>query len=343
MRILFGSFSAITVLGGGVEVQMRCLARELLKLGIEVELFDPWKKYDLAGYDLFHLFGSHVGTYHLGRAMHSLGVRLIVTPVFYSRHSPARVAALLPVASKLRSRGGFWTEHMFCKELCDMADMVLPNTFEEMDMMARAFGVPRPKMVELPNGVEERFQEATPDLFVREYGIKDFILYVGHVGWSRKNVLPMLRVIRKLGHPAVLIGPVIQNEYGRQCQEIVAASPNVRLIPGVPPDSPLLASAYAACDTLVLPSFYETPGLAALEAGLAGAKVCITKYGGTTEYFGDLATYIEPRSEESIEGALNESLSRPKDSRLRERILTRYLWRHAGQRLSEVYRTKPQP
>ena len=75
MRVLFGSFSAITVLGGGVEVQMRCLARELGKLGVEVELFDPWKRYDLKDYAFFHLFGSHVGTYHLGRSIHGLGMR----------------------------------------------------------------------------------------------------------------------------------------------------------------------------------------------------------------------------------------------------------------------------
>jgi len=43
----------------------------------------------------------------------------------------------------------------------------------------------------------------------------------------------------------------------------------------------MLASAYAACDVFVLPSMFETPGIAALEAGLAGAKIVITKYGGT--------------------------------------------------------------
>jgi glycosyltransferase involved in cell wall biosynthesis len=88
---------------------------------------------------------------------------------------------------------------------------------------------------------------------------------------------------------------------------------------------------------MVLPSFYETPGLAALEAGLAGAKVCITKYGGTTEYFGEHATYLEPRSEESIEQALRTSLAKKRDDSLRSRISSTYLWRHAGQRLVDAY------
>ncbi len=343
MKVLFGTYAASSILGGGVDVQVRALAREAAAHGVEVELFDPWGKYRLEDYDLFHLFASHVGTYHLGRALHGLGMRLLLTPVFYSRHSPARVAALLSVARRLRSRGGFWTEHMFCKELCDMAELLLPNTREEMEMMARAFGVPAARMVELPNGVEERFLDSKPDVFVREYGLRDFILYVGHIGWGRKNVLPLLNVLKRMGHPSVLIGPVIQNDYARRCREVIESSPNIRLIPGLPSDSPLLESAYAACDTMVLPSYYETPGLAALEAGLAGAKVCITRYGGTTEYFGEHALYLEPHSEESLESALRASLARSRDSSLRERIAANYLWRHAGKRLVEVYSALPSP
>ncbi|MBM3330630.1 glycosyltransferase family 4 protein [candidate division WOR-3 bacterium] len=342
MRVIFGSFSAITVLGGGVEVQMRALARELGRLGIEVELFDPWKRYGLKDYSYFHLFGSHVGTYHLGRSMHGLGIRLIVTPVFYSRHNPARVATAVGIAGKVRQRGGFWTEHMFCKELCDMAELVLPDTRDEMEMLARGFGVPASKMHELPNGVEERFANATPDLFVKEHGLKDFVLYVGHIGPARKNVFPMLKAVKALGLPTVLIGPVSETGYANQCMKLVAETPNIKVIPGLAPDSPVLESAYAACDTFVLPSLYETPGLAALEAGLAGAKVCITRYGGTREYFDEHATYLEPGSEESIVNSIKQARERKKDSALRDRIRANYLWPKAGEILASIYKTAAQ-
>jgi glycosyltransferase involved in cell wall biosynthesis len=337
MKVLFGSFSAITVLGGGVEVQMRSLARELARLGHEVEFFDPWKRYDLKQYTFFHLFGSHVGTYHLGRSIHGLGMRLIVTPVFYSRHNPARVATAVGIAAKVRQRGGFWTEHMFCKELCEMAELVLPDTRDEMEMLTRGFGVPATKMHELPNGVEERFANASPDLFVQEHGLRDFVLYVGHVGPARKNVFPMLKTVKELGVPTVLIGPVSETGYANQCMKLVAETPNIKVIPGLTPDSPLLESAYAACDTFVLPSLYETPGLAALEAGLAGAKVCITRYGGTREYFKDYATYLEPASEDSVRNAIKEALAREKDSRLSDHIRENYLWSRAGETLAAIY------
>jgi glycosyltransferase involved in cell wall biosynthesis len=226
---------------------------------------------------------------------------------------------------------------MFCKELCEMAELVLPDTKDEMEMLARGFAVPRDKMRELPNGVEERFANASPDLFVKEYGLKDFVLYVGHIGPARKNVYPMLKAVKELGVQAVLIGPVSETGYANQCMKLVAESSNIKVIPGLAPESPLLESAYATCDTFVLPSLYETPGLAALEAGLAGAKVCITRYGGTQEYFKDFATYLEPASDDSIRNAIKQTLAREKDSHLRDHIRANYLWSRAGETLSEIY------
>jgi glycosyltransferase involved in cell wall biosynthesis len=244
---------------------------------------------------------------------------------------------MVAAAGHLRKRGGFWTEHMFCKELCDMAECVMPNTADELEMLARGFGVRREAMIEIPNGVEERFYHATPELFVREFGLRDFVLYVGHIGWARKNVLPLIRALMELRLPAVLIGPVVKNDYALRCQRLVDTVSHIRMIPGLPAGSPLLESAYAACDTLVLPAMYETPGIAALEAGLAGAKVCITQFGGTREYFGGDAEYLDPRSVSSIAAAITRSVSKRKGTVLRERIRGSYLWSHAGRRLSEAY------
>jgi glycosyltransferase involved in cell wall biosynthesis len=218
-----------------------------------------------------------------------------------------------------------------------MADMVLANTDQELKMIATAFDIPNEKLAKVPNGVEERFYHSTPDLFIKQYGLKDFVLYVGHIGMGRKNLLPLLQILKKTPVQGVLIGPVINTEYGRKCLKIINSSTNLRLIPDLAPDSPLLESAYAACDTFILPSLYETPGLSALEAGLAGAKVCITRYGGTEEYFGEYATYLEPRSEASIEKALQESLIKPKTNHLKEHIRANYLWQNCANILLKKY------
>lgn len=337
MKVLMGTFPAVTMLGGGVEVQVRSLQRELVTMGIDAELFDPWKVYDRSTVSLFHLFAANVGTYHLGRAMSNLGVNLAVSPVFFSRHSAAAVARRLGMARRLRKVGGVWTEHMFCKELCDMASLILPNTHAELALMRDAFAVSSEKLSVIPNGVDARFADATPNLFIKEVGLSSFVLYVGHIGWERKNVLPLIKTLAETKQPAVFIGAVIDNRYGRQCRDIIAASPTMRHIPALPSNSQLLASAYAACDVFILPAYYETPGLAALEAGLAGAKICITRHGGTMEYFGDMADYLEPSDQASIRKALVAALARPKTPRLREVILAKYLWSHAGKRLAAAY------
>jgi len=343
VKVLLGSFSAITVLRGGVEVQVRSLARELRAYGVEAELFDPWRRYDLSGYSLVHIFGAHVGTYHLARSMHDLGMRLFVSPVYFSRRRRGRVARSAAIASLLRRFGGFWTEQAFCRDLCHLADRVLPNTQAEADLVCSAFGIRKDKVSVVPNGVDERFLHATPDLFVQRHGIRDFVLYAGHVGWERKNVLRMLRALRGLPRPLVVMGTLLDNAYGRACRDAASDDDNVLLVPPVPPDDPLLASAYAACDTLILPSYYETPGLAALEAALAGAKVCITRYGGTAEYFGPLADYLEPDSEQSIRAAVDAAIARPRTEVLREIVRGKYLWGNVAGVLAGTYRSSHQP
>ena len=101
----------------------------------------------------------------------------------------------------------------------------------------------------------------------------------------------------------------------------------------------MLASAYAAAALLVLPSYIETPGLCALEAGLAGTPLVVTEQGCTREYFGDQALYVDPRNGEQIRAAVTqEHTRRPDTSALRERIRTRYLWRHAAEATRAGYR-----
>jgi glycosyltransferase involved in cell wall biosynthesis len=99
----------------------------------------------------------------------------------------------------------------------------------------------------------------------------------------------------------------------------------------------LLASAYAACDVFILPSQFETPGIAALEAGLAGAKIVITPVGGTKDYFGDDAVYVEPTSIESIANGIEAALKNKKDDVLRTRIEKEFLWHTVGEKTKHVY------
>jgi glycosyltransferase involved in cell wall biosynthesis len=100
----------------------------------------------------------------------------------------------------------------------------------------------------------------------------------------------------------------------------------------------MLSSAYAACDVFVLPGWFETPGLAALEAALAGAKVVATDGGSTKEYFEDKVLYIRPHKPADMRKKIAWALEADKTAELKKMILDRYLWEKVAERTIEGYR-----
>jgi glycosyltransferase involved in cell wall biosynthesis len=106
---------------------------------------------------------------------------------------------------------------------------------------------------------------------------------------------------------------------------------------GLDHHDPLLASAYAAARVFALPSWFETPGLAALEAALAGCPIVITPFGSTRDYFGDLVAYARPNRVAEIRRAVWRCWNEGPDPRLARRIATHYLWPTVAQLTAEVY------
>ncbi len=100
---------------------------------------------------------------------------------------------------------------------------------------------------------------------------------------------------------------------------------------------PLLASAYAAARVFALPSWFETPGLAALEAGLAGCSLTVTPFGSTRDYFGDMVEYARPDRPVEIRRAVVKCWEDGPDPRLSRSIATHYLWPKVAQITAEVY------
>ena len=339
MRVYMAGYQALSILHGGPNTQIRNTAKWVGACGVEARLFDAWSPFRREDCDVFHLFAANIGTYHLAREIHALGIPLVVSPTIYSRHSSAFVRKVLDATRIIQKAGqGIWSDYALTADICAWAGQVVPNTRAEATLVSEGLGIPDAKITVIPNGVDERFDNADPDLFRNEYGLDKFILNVGHIGHARKNVLTLIKALAGIDHPAVIIGRIIKGKYGEACVREAAKHKQIRLIDGLPNDSALLASAYAACDVFVLPSWFETPGIAALEAGLAGAKVVVTPHGGTEEYFSDMATYVDPDSVDSIRQGITSALVSQKDGRLRDHIRENFLWRHVGEQTASVYR-----
>jgi glycosyltransferase involved in cell wall biosynthesis len=338
MTVYVAGYQAISILHGGPNTQIRNTAKYLGRHGISTKFFDAWRPFNRDECDIFHVFGANIGTYHLAREICALGVPLVVSPIVYSLHSPLFIANALRAMRLVRKVGrGIWSDYVFTADICRWADRVFANTRAEADLLSEAFSVSREKILVVPNGVDERFHDVSPALFRKTYGLEGFILNVGHTGHGRKNVLALIKALAQINHPAVIIGRIIRNEYGDSCRREAAKHKHILLIDGLENSSELLGSAYAACDVFVLPSLFETPGIAALEAALAGAKIVITKFGGTREYFGEMAKYVDPKSVSSIRDGIKEALVMKKDEALREHIRKEFLWQNVAEKTAAGY------
>lgn len=339
MNVHVAGYQAVSILHGGPNTQMRNTIAHMAEHNVRVTLFDSWRPFKPGDCDLFHIFAANIGTYHLAREIHALGVPLVISPIIYSLHSSHFIRNALRVTRLAQKFAkGVWTDYALSADVCAWAQRVLPNTKAEMELVTRGLGVPQEKIRVIPNGVDERFLNADPELFKRTYGLEKFILNVGHTGHERKNVLSLIKALGTIDHPAVIIGRIIKSDYGDACVREAAKYKHVLLIDGLDNHSGMLASAYAACDVFVLPSLFETPGIAALEAGLAGAKVVITKYGGTEEYFEQMAEYVEPRSVESIRRGILRALQAEKTDLLKEHIAHEFLWPRVAEKTVTVYK-----
>ena len=339
MNVLMIAQQSIALVAGGPHVQVRQTARYLPEHGINVEFFNPWDGIDRDRVDLAHVFGANIMTYDIAVRLRHFGIPFVVSSIFFTSHSPAfvRMARNFEMAAR-RVYSGVWTDYGLSSAVCGMGSLVLPNSGAEAEQVERGLGIEASRIRVVPNGVEDRFDRADPRMFIERYGVRDFILNVGHIGSPRKNVLSLIRALKSIDRPAVIIGKVHRNDYGDACLREAAANPRITIIEGLANDSEMLASAYAACDTFVLPSMYETPGIAALEAALAGAKVVITKHGGTVDYFHDMATYVDPSSIASITQGIETTLSRDANPALRQRMREHYLWQRVAEKTAGAYR-----
>ncbi|MCK4339539.1 MAG: glycosyltransferase [Candidatus Cloacimonetes bacterium] len=340
MRVFLATYQSIMLTRGGPTYVLIELKKEFKKLGLEAPFFNLWKgNFEFGKDDIFHIFVADVRNYAFAKSLVKTGIKYVVSPIFFSRHSPFLIKSYRILESISRKiLKGIYSEFSMVKMVCNNAELILPNTMAEANLLIKGLGVARNKIRLMYNGVEERFLHGDPSLFEKKYGMKDFILNVGHIGSERKNTFSLIKALQKIDHPAVIITDFFKNELTNECIRKARKNKNLLIVNEIAHDDPLLASAYASCKTFVLPSMFETPGIAAMEAGLAGANIVITPYGGTKEYFKDMVDYVDIYSIDSIRETILNSLNKKPNERLKEYIKKNFLWSVIAQKTVEIYK-----
>lgn len=331
--------SAFQAPGGG-ENQLIQTGRHLEAMDVPIRLFHPWTdRLDRAR--ALHLFGMSREGLELARAAKARRTPVVLSPICW--FDPRALWALEPTAGRKLTALGAWAARRtfrrlpgWRRDLLLTADAVLPNSEEEADQLVRLFGVDRGRIEVVPNGVLPEFGWGSPSLFRERVGDFEFVLFVGRVE-PRKDPLGVIRAARRLGLPTVVVGqaPPGHELYERECRR--EGGDRVVWLERLDHHDPLLVSAYAAARVFALCSWFETPGLAALEAALAGAAVVITPRGSTRSYFGDRAIYARPGRDDEIGAALSRAWREGPRPGLAAHVASNYLWDRVAKLTAEVY------
>jgi len=340
LNILFNTSPGSFKNAGGGEMQLLETKKELEKLGHSVKILEQ-ENYQVnwESFDIFHNFNIHRDNLEFIEKAKKADLPVAISTIYW--HAP-----LQKIGSGTGLKGlAVETINMLAPgqskvgKIVKQADVLLPNSLAEAMQLEKVFGVAEEKIAVVHNGVQERFAKASPNDFEKEFGLKDFVLYVGRIE-ERKNVLGMIEAFNSIGNSEklVVIGSAAEKDaaYLETCKR--TANESVLFLPPMEHEGEMLASAYAACKVFCLPSFYETPGLAALEAGLAGANLVVTQEGCTKEYFGEHALYVNPNSVADILEKIVKGIKMPKSKDLSRHILENFLWEKAAKQTLEAYK-----
>lgn len=338
---LAGCASAMLAPGGG-ETQLSATAQALQELGVAARTWRPWED-ELEAGDVLHLFGSlpeHLATVEQA---HRRGVFTVLSTIAWfdlaSRwHSGESLARRTWNCAKTAAGRALPRLPHWRRALYDAVDLLLPNSQAEAAQLADRYDVPEERMRVVPNGASMRFATGDAASFLDLAGMRDFVLCAGRIE-PRKNQLGLLRAMRGSAVPIVILGDVVpgHERYYDACRR--EAGNLVHFVARLEHDDPRLAGAYAACRCLALVSWFETPGLVALEAGMSGVPLALTDCGSTREYFGDLAEYASPSSRPSIRRAVLAAYDSPRNPQLARYVRERYTWRAAAAATRDAYRS----
>ncbi|MEQ8577446.1 MAG: glycosyltransferase family 4 protein [Balneola sp.] len=338
MKVGFIAPQSISLVNGGVRTQALMTARALTELGAEVKFLSPWDDISEMEIDLFHVFTAGYETIGIVSRLHEQKSKVVLSPVLFSNRSYKTIRRAINVEEKLTSvSAGIRSEFGIKKDVCKKSDLILPNTSSEAKLITKAFELEKSKIKIVPNGVELRFKDSDPELFVAQKKLKDFVLFTGQASAPRKNILSLIKAMHNIDADLVIIGSFNDSEYSKVCLKFAQENRRIHLLETMDHNSDLLRSAYAASKVFVLASQFETPGIAAMEAALAGANIVITEAGGTKDYFKEFAHYITHSSIESIQHGIIEALAKPKSTELVKHISENYSWSKVGELTMKNY------
>lgn len=358
MKVAFITRLNLYKIAGGDTVQIEQTAKNLVNLGVEVDILRSVDEIPYEKYDVLHFFGiPRPGdmVYHSQRAKKPFVISTIYcTYGDYYKHNRKGIgkffAGLSSDSMEYFKTFARWVvgrdrrphldyilsgQRGSVIKALESADYILPNSQSELDRITQHYTT-KVKSIYVTNGIN-------PDRFPYNPNIpKDdkMVICVGRIE-NRKNQLNLIKALNNTSFKLVLIGEpsANQTDYYEDCK--AAAADNVTFLNRLPHEQ--MVHYYQIAKTHVLASWFETTGLSTLEAAAMRCNIVITDKGDTKEYFGSDAIYCDPASPESIRGAVEEAGKLTFNEALAQRILTEHTWKKAAEQTLEAYELAIKP
>lgn len=217
-------------------------------------------------------------------------------------------------------------------------DLLLPNSEDEIRQVKRFCLIKEnASIVAVVNAVDDLPENITelrrPDCVPAE----DYIVVPAYFA-ARKNQQSLIMAMRNSSFKIVFMGdgPMLERCKG-------SATGNMIFLGHVEHGTDLFWSVLKFARVVCLPSNCETPGIAGLEAAAVGARPVVPYEGGTAQYYGWTAEYLDPLSVESIRGAINKAWQRGRLSHDEIKRFRSSTWKSCALDLIKCYRSILKP
>jgi glycosyltransferase involved in cell wall biosynthesis len=320
MKVLYATYPWAFETPGGGEIQLLKYEQYLKASDLDIVRHDPWVG-GLVHADIVHFFSCMGGSLHFCNYVKDKGKPLVISASLWLTEKTKNDYPVGEIAAQLA-----------------LADKIIVNGDVEAEQLAAVLHLKREKFITVRNACDPVFTApADPLLFRKRFGVSEpFLLNVGNIE-PRKNQLNLIRASRSLNIDLIVVGHVRDADYAARCRE--EGGDRFRYLGALDHEDPLLRSAYVACAVFCLPSTLETPGLAAIEAAAAGARLVITEVGSAREYFGGDAYYVASYDVIDMAAKIKCALAEPVNPGLRKRMAERFTWVDTVKPLAELYRS----
>jgi len=240
------------------------------------------------------------------------------------------------------------------RQVLRMSDIVLVQTNLEIKEIIKDIGISDFKCEKVISGVSTNVflktdKQAFCDYFFRKCSKKiipsKVLMSVGRIE-PRKNQLALIETFSRLRKETtdfndwvlIFIGDsnLYHIEYNKRFNNEIENCDYIYYLGRLPQN--LVSSAMSLGGIYVQTSWFETLGLASLEAAIAGMRVVATG-ARIKEYLGNYATYCDPGDISSIKEAIMEARkSRPLDSTARENFIKKYTWEETAKQTVKIYK-----